>query len=108
MGELYVDLAELVKALNQRQDEFKETLNAVVWKCSDLDESIQLIAKVQKEQSIHQLRSLLLKLVDGDKEAAKKMIELERLANPGQSEEWYLKRVIFDINHKNSLNESQS
>lgn len=36
-------------------------------------------------------------LLNGAREAVTQKLELEQIANPGKSEEWYLKKSIFEM-----------
>lgn len=39
----------------------------------------------------------LLRLMGGDRAGAERLLELERRKNPGQDEDWYWDKVIYDL-----------
>jgi hypothetical protein len=45
------------------------------------------------------LERRLLVLLNGDRDAAKRLIELARLQTAGKSDQWYWEKVIFDLEH---------
>jgi hypothetical protein len=45
----------------------------------------------------NKLHHELLILVHGQSDTAKRLIDLERIKHPGQSESWYLDKVIYDL-----------
>lgn len=39
----------------------------------------------------------LMILVHGQSDTAQRLIDLERIKHPGQSESWYLDKIIYDL-----------
>ena len=44
-----------------------------------------------------ELQGRLINMVSGDKEAAHRLVEIVRTANPGRSEQWYWEKAIDDL-----------
>ena len=62
-----------------------------------LRKKYEFINKAQQQQARTNLQKQLLILVGGKKATATQLIELEKTANPGRSGDWYLKKVILDL-----------
>jgi hypothetical protein len=43
------------------------------------------------------LENELFNLLHGQSNTAKRLIDLEKIKHPGQSESWYLDKVIYDL-----------
>lgn len=50
-----------------------------------------------KQQDNSHLDRRLMKLLHGDKSAARRLIEQAKRRNPGRSEVWYYEKVISDL-----------
>lgn len=50
-----------------------------------------------RELELDHLRQRLIRLVGGSWEMAERLVEIARFKYPGESEEWYLQKVIFDL-----------
>lgn len=48
-------------------------------------------------KSCNRLKQELLRLLHGKSETAEQLINLEKIKHPGQSQSWYLDKVIYDI-----------
>jgi Tfp pilus assembly protein PilN len=73
-----IDLTESFKSLI---NDFQE----LVQEHESLREKYEVINKAQQHQARTNLQKQLLTLVDGNKETATQLIELEKIANPGRS-----------------------
>ncbi|PSB26931.1 hypothetical protein [Chlorogloea sp. CCALA 695] len=90
LSESHLVLAEDFEALSKDcQDLVKEH--------KDLRKKYEFIAKAQQQQAIANLQRQLFTLVGGNQITANGLIEIEKTANPGRSESWYLKKVTFDL-----------
>lgn len=52
---------------------------------------------VDTSQPSEHLRMKLLSLVRGNLETAQRLVNQEKLKNPGMSENWYWEKVIYDL-----------
>ena len=95
LSESQISLANGFESLtNDFQELIKEHEN--------LRKKYEFINKAQQQQARANLRKQLLTLVGGSKETATQLIELEKTANPGRSRDWYLKKVILDLQQDKS------
>ncbi len=60
-------------------------------------EKIQKFSPQFKKQNYNLLRQRLLRMVGGYWEIAERLIEQKQDSYPGMSEEWYLQKVIEDL-----------
>lgn len=60
---------------------------------------IRLKPKSSKNNS--QLKRQLLRMLGGDKAAAKRLIDREKIRNPGHTEAWYLEKIIYYLQRDN-------
>ncbi|MBA2750238.1 MAG: hypothetical protein H0U45_16300 [Tatlockia sp.] len=90
LSESQIFLAEDFKALSK---DFQDIVNDH----KDLRKKYEFIAKAQQQQAIANLQRQLCTLMGGNQVTANELIEIEKTANPGRVEDWYLKKVIFDL-----------
>ncbi len=60
-------------------------------------EKIQKFSPESKKQKYHLLRQRLLRMVGGYWEIAERLIQQNQDYHPGMSDEWYLQKVIDDL-----------
>lgn len=97
LAESQTDLAESQIALTESFKELNKEFQDLVKEHKTLREKYELVAKAQQQQAITNLQRQLFTLVSGNREIANRLIDLEKTTNPGRSEAWYLKKVIFDL-----------
>lgn len=81
---LLIQLIKQQKAQQIKPEKFSNSTNI----------SINLPSKAQ---SINPLNQRLLRLLHGDRDAARRLIEKAKAKNPGCSEDWYYEKVISDL-----------
>jgi tetratricopeptide (TPR) repeat protein len=60
-------------------------------------QKIQSSSPESKKATYNILRQRLLSMVGGQWEIAQRLIQQQRDYNPGMSDEWYLQKVIYDL-----------
>lgn len=91
---------EVIELIGKHDNLYQEMVEELCKEDKDLRRKCELLTKAQQQQAVTNLQALVFILVGGKREKAARLIDLEKIANPGKSEDWYLKKVILNLQFK--------
>lgn len=90
LSQSQVDLASAVEAIAPLVDNLVAEREA-------MQAEVELLTKAVQQQAVTALKHQLISVCAGDRRAARRQYELERVADPGKSDEWYFKQAIRSL-----------